>query len=119
MSFNNEQNIKRRIGILTILILLVCGGIVWAGIKLSDMYDRSLFLFWDYREQIEKIEKNMDEKFNTVILRIDSLNPTELIDSPVDILPADKKSNEQDSIRNILKDILKYYEQQAGQQAKA
>ncbi|GAB6119091.1 hypothetical protein [Dysgonomonas termitidis] len=113
MSFNNEQNIKRRIGILTILILLVCGGVIWAGIKLSDMYDRSVFLFWDYRDQIERIEENIDKKFNTIILRIDSLNPTELIDSPVNSLPEDKKRIEQDSIRNILNDILKYYEQQA------
>lgn len=120
MSFNNEQNIKRRIGILTFISLLICGGIIWAGLKLSDLYDSNGVLFWDYREQTERIEKHIDNRFNTIILRIDSLNPALLIDSQVDLLPADEKGNEQDSIRNILKDILKYYEQSTtGQQAKA
>lgn len=119
MSFNNEQNIKRRIGILTILVLLICGGMIWAGIKLSDIYERNGFLFWDYREQVEHIEKKIDKRFDAIILRIDSLDPAKLIDSPVDPLPVDQQENAKDSIRNILKDILKYYEQQSGQQAKA
>ena len=119
MSFNNEQKIKRRIGILTFFILLICGGMVWAGIKLSGLYERNEFLFWDSGKQIKRIEKQIDDKLNLILIRLDSLKPAEYIDSPVDPLPVDEKGASQDSIRNILKDILKYYEQQTGQQAKA
>ncbi|HML65213.1 MAG TPA: hypothetical protein PKC55_10315 [Dysgonomonas sp.] len=110
MSFNNEQNIKRRIGILTFLTLLVCGAMVWGGTRLKEVDSGNSLLYW----KTDKIEQLLEKRLETIIEKLDSMKEPELIDSPIDLLPADKKGDAQDSIRNILKDILKYYEQQAG-----
>lgn len=116
MKLNNEQNIKRRIGILTFFVLLICGGMIWAGIKLVELQDNSGLLFWQNEEHSKSMEKLIKNKFNDVMYRIDSLEPAECIDSPIDPLPADTKGDKEDSIRNILKDILKYYEQSTTRQ---
>ena len=120
MSANNERNMIRRIGILTFFILLICGGLIWTGSKLIELEDNNNLLFWQGKQQTEKIEKLINSKFDDIVDRIDLLKPTEFIDSPVDPLPADIKGDKEDSIRNILKDILKYYEQsETGQKATA
>lgn len=120
MSANNERNIIRRIGILTFFILLIGGGMIWVGIKLIELEDNSDLLFWQSKRQTLGIEELINSKFEDIIDRIDLLKPLEFIDSPVDPLPVDIKGDKEDSIRNILKDILKYYEQSTtGQKATA
>lgn len=115
MDYKNEQNIKRRLGILSVLVVLMSAAMVWMILSVRELEKAENFHYRDREKQFEQIIRKMDADRDAIIEQIRAADAHVLIDSPIETPESDINGDKQDSIKSILNEILKYYEQSTGQ----
>lgn len=115
MKNNKLNNILR----IWIMVLVVCS-VAWVAFDIlsTDKANRDTYRI--EMEQEEIVDPLTSTEIEVIPIKTKSPEQPQFIDSPIRLLPTDADRNMQDSIKNIFKKILEYYEQSAaGQQAKA
>lgn len=85
MEIQNKTNIKRRICFWAILVLFIsCAGVLTARLLIKKDYRDCL-----WHRNMNKIEKLINNKIETIRKKTDSIRKPKLIDSPITPLSVD------------------------------